>query len=203
MKTSIISAIPILCAVAGAMATPAAQNSSDSNPLPETTGLTDVNTTVLDAKIAEPDIYNTPALSEKRWNDQLIYFPGGWTDCHPYIFRSDNAPTEGITEGIKQLRAKGPHALCVANSGKPGHYNKRSRCERVACSGDAGIFLCNDLDVQIRRPCSEVADYVENLVQNCRLQVNPGWGGEIDYVHGHKAGPTGSGFQVMVMDDSC
>ncbi|KAI0123752.1 hypothetical protein BJ170DRAFT_93467 [Xylariales sp. AK1849] len=57
----------------------------------------------------------------------------------------------------------GQPSHCPANPGPVGH----GRCTRVACQNNAGIFVCNDLDVQVTPMCALVGEYADWIIGNC------------------------------------
>lgn len=56
--------------------------------------------------------------------------------------------------------------------GAPPAGNGRGGCSRVSCQDDSGIWLCNDENVEIRLPCSEVGSAALELSNVCYRVVS-------------------------------
>ncbi|KAI1506171.1 hypothetical protein F5X99DRAFT_404218 [Biscogniauxia marginata] len=69
------------------------------------------------------------------------------------------ADNSRITEGIQYLRTLGPSLARV----EPGP----ARCDRVSCSWDSAIWLCNDRTDVLGVNWTDVADFAQAIQSNC------------------------------------
>ncbi|CAJ2504521.1 Uu.00g119150.m01.CDS01 [Anthostomella pinea] len=80
-----------------------------------------------------------------------------------------------VPNGPLTVHVEWAHDALQANTGTCAVDGGPKVCSRVACSSNAGVWLCNDSTDRIEPKCHDLASYVQDIIGRCNKDS-----------HGHK-----------------